>query len=216
MGDPGKTRKKYSTPRHPWQRDRLEREKVLKKEFGLKNKKEIWKANSELKRYTSQAKRLIGLKNEQSEKEKRDLLARLQRFNLVTGETKVEEVLNLTVNDILVRRLQTMVVKKDLARSMEQARQFIVHGHIVVNNRKVTVPSYMVSRDEEFKIVFDSVSSLSKEDHPERFNPEEAKKKEEVVESQGEKIVGKKGVEEKVPEVKKEEKAAEKPVEVAA
>ena len=208
MGDPRKTRKKYSTPRHPWQRDRIDREKELKKTYGLKNKNEIWKANSELKRYTSQAKRLIGLKTEQAEKEKKDLLSRLQRFNLVNKETKIEEVLNLTVHNVLDRRLQTMFFKKGLARGPNQARQFIVHGHVTVDGKKVSVPNYMVSREEEFKLGFNPSSSLAKEDHPERFNPEEVKKKEEAKE-----FLEKEASEEKV--VKKEPAKEEKKVEVS-
>ena len=45
MGDPRKTRKKYDTPQHPWQKERMDQESVFLKEYGLKNKKEIWKMN---------------------------------------------------------------------------------------------------------------------------------------------------------------------------
>ena len=196
---------------HPWQKDRIDREKEIKSKYGLKNKAEIWKANSELKRYTSQAKNLVGLDTEQSNKERKDLLARLQRFNLVVEETKVEEVLNLTIHDILDRRLQTLVFKKGLARSVNQARQFIVHGHIMVKGTKVSVPSYMVSREEEHDLSFNPVGSLSKEDHPERAIKEkkeevpaiEETKVEEIPEAAGEKKVG-------MPEVAKEEAPKEK------
>ena len=56
MGHPKKTRKKYKTPSHPWQKDRLEEEKILTKEYGLKNKKELWKGDSHLRKVKRQAK----------------------------------------------------------------------------------------------------------------------------------------------------------------
>jgi len=46
MGKPKFSRKKYETPSHPWQEDRIKAENELVKKYGLKNKKEVWKART--------------------------------------------------------------------------------------------------------------------------------------------------------------------------
>ncbi len=171
MGDPKKTRSKFSGPKHPWQGWRIEEERIVKKNYGLKNKREIWKANSELRRLNGQAKKLIRARRKsdaQSVKEQKQLLDRLCKLGLVNEGAALEDVLALELKDILDRRLQTMVHKSGLSLTPKQARQFIVHGNIFVDGKKVTVPSYLISRDEEFKIIFNPNSSLSKDEHPER------------------------------------------------
>ena len=181
MGHPKKTRKKYKTPSHPWQKDRLEEEKILTKEYGLKNKKELWKGDSHLRKVKRQAKKLIAATTEQAQKEKQQLLLRLFKYGLAKKDSKIEDLLELTTQDFFERRLQTLVFKKNLARSTTQARQFITHGHIFINNRKITVPSYFVSIDEENKISYNPTSSLSKEDHPEHVAKKDLKKEEKEV-----------------------------------
>lgn len=176
MGDPKKTKKKYSKPRHPWEKGRIEQEKILLKEYGLKNKKEIWKAQSILRRSTFQAKRLTSLKTEQSKKEKEQLINKLFRLDLIKKTANLDDVLGLELKNILDRRLQTRIFKQGLSRTIDQARQFIVHGHIFVGDKKITVPSYIVKNDEESKITFDPKSKLSNLDHPERPKPIETKK----------------------------------------
>jgi small subunit ribosomal protein S4 len=75
----------------------------------------------------------------------------MQRGILKEG-SKLEDALAMSLDDILERRLQTMVYKMELSKSVKQARQLIVHGHIAVNGRRVTIPSYIVKRSEEDKI----------------------------------------------------------------
>lgn len=184
MGDPKKTRKKYIKPSQPWQRERIEDERIIVKDYGLRNKKEIMKQNSEIKRITSQAKKIIRENKKGSEQiklEEKQLLDRLSRYKLIEAGAKIDVVLSLTLFDLLERRLQTIVAKKGLARSSKQARQMIVHGHIFVNNNKVSVPSYMVSREEENMIDYVKTSSFADANHPERIK---GKKKEK---SKGEK-----------------------------
>jgi len=177
MGDPKKQRKKYQTPSHPWERDRIEKEKILTENYGLKNKKEIWKAQSMLRKFTAQTKKLIATHTEQAKKEEQQLLSKLFKYNLITKDAKIEDVLAIDINKILERRLQTMVFKKNIARTPNQSRQFITHGHIFVDNKKVDVPSYLISRDEENKISINPSSTLSKDDHPERkIKPKKVKK----------------------------------------
>lgn len=152
MGDPRKMRKKFTTPSHPWQKERIEEEKGIIKQYGLRRKYEIWKMDSMLKKFLNRAKTIIGERTEQSEIEKKQLLDRLNLLGLLKKESRVEEVLNLKLNDIMERRLQTLVYRKQIAKTMRQARQFITHEHIAVGTRKITTPSYLVSVNEESQI----------------------------------------------------------------
>lgn len=209
MGDPRKTRKKYKGPNHPWQRIRMDEERPIKKEYGLKNKREIWKASSELKRINTQAKKLIrdrskGMK--QAEKEEKQLLERLHKYGLIAKEAHLEDVLNLNIRDILNRRLQTMVLKYGLALTSKQARQLILHGHIIVNEKKVSVPSYLISTDEQFKITLNPKSSFSSELHPERI------KKAQVIESANKKKKAEENKEEVTDFTEKELEKIEKEI----
>jgi small subunit ribosomal protein S4 len=152
MGDPRKLRKKFSTPSHPWQKERIDAEKDIVKQYGLRRKYEIWKMDSMLKKFLNRAKIIIGEKTVQSEIEKKQLLSRLNTLGLLKKDSRIEEVLNLTLKDILERRLQTLVCRKQVAKTMLQARQFITHEHIAVGARKITTPSYLVSVNEESQI----------------------------------------------------------------
>ena len=172
MGDPKKQRKKFNKPSHPWQRTRLEEEKILKVEYALKNKKELWKMNSLLSKFKAQTKVLITKSGEQGEKETNDFLNKLAKLNLIPANTPIEDVLNLTLKDVLERRLQTIVFRKGLGKTMKQARQFITHGHVIVNNKKITIPSYIVPLSEEATLEFSERSPLADEEHPERKLPE--------------------------------------------
>jgi len=152
MGDPKKQRKKYDTPSHPWEKERIDTEKTLTKTYGLANKKEIWRVNSLLSSFKAQAKKCAAGTTEQLQKERAQLLQRLQKLGLLTKESPLEDVLGFNTEDLLKRRLQTLVFEKKLASSISQSRQFIVHGHITVDAKKVTVPSYLVKKEEENKI----------------------------------------------------------------
>ena len=149
MGDPRKARKKYSTPSHPYEKDRIEEENKLIKDYGLKNKREIWKAESQLKKYRTVARTLQADRSDSSDGKKKDLLAKLSSLKLVGDGATLDDVLGLTITNFLDRRLQTIVFKKGLSTTPKQARQFIVHGLISVNGRKVTVPGYVVRGSEE-------------------------------------------------------------------
>lgn len=173
MGYPGKNRKSYETPKHPWQAARIAGEVELIKTYGLRNKKEVWKAHSDLKNYRELARKLLAesAKATLSGHTKTDadnILNRLKRYGLLNQEGGLDDILTLQVTNFLDRRLQTQVHKQGLANTLKQARQFIVHGHISVEGRKVTVPSYFVSRDEELRMSYYGNSPLSSDAHPSR------------------------------------------------
>ncbi len=177
MGDPKKHRKKYKTPSHPWQKDRIEEEEALFQEYGLKNKKELWKMKSLLSAFAHQAKKLIASTTPQTQLEKKQLLNRLLSLGLLSATAPLEDALALDIKKILERRLQTLVFKKTLAKTSKQARQFIIHGHISIGDKKITVPSYLVPKTEEDQILFIPTSSLASLEHPERVveKPKEEK-----------------------------------------
>lgn len=173
MGYPGKNTKSYNTPKHPWQATRIEPEVELVKRYGLRNKREVWKAHSELKKYRELARKLLAesIKGELKGHVKTDgenILNRLKRYGLLKTDSVLDDILSLDVNNFLERRLQTQVHKQGLANTPKQARQFIVHGHISVAGRKITVPGYLVPANEELSLGYYTGSELSNESHPSR------------------------------------------------
>jgi small subunit ribosomal protein S4 len=171
MGKPKFSRKKYETPSHPWQADRIKAENEITKKYGLKNKREIWKAQTSLRRYRGQARSLlakIGTEDKQAKKESDQLLMHLTRYNVLPPNSTLDDVLALETETVLSRRLQTLTYLKGLANTPTQARQLIAHGHIQINGRKVTVPSYMVTKDEENEISYVGASPLNDLMHPAR------------------------------------------------
>ncbi|MBU7015668.1 MAG: 30S ribosomal protein S4 [Theionarchaea archaeon] len=153
MGDPKKPRKSYDTPSHPWRKERIELEKEMARKYGLKNKRDIWKAESKLRSIRRLARNLLGSHGEQAEQEEEKLMAKLQKLGLLKGDSDLDSVLGLTIEDILERRLQSLVHRKGLAQSPKHARQMVVHGHVRVGGRRITSPSYLVPVEQEETIV---------------------------------------------------------------
>jgi small subunit ribosomal protein S4 len=162
MGHPRKSRKKYDTPSHPWNADRIKEENKLVNKYGLKNKKEVWKAETMVKRYRRDARELLGMSSEQNVKERKQLLGHLMNLGVLGKNAKLEDVLNLTLEDVLRRRLQTMVHQKGLANTAKHARIMVVHGHIALDGKKVDAPSYLVKSGQEDLIGFYKGSPLEK------------------------------------------------------
>jgi small subunit ribosomal protein S4 len=168
MGDPRKMRKQYKGPIHPWQGERIIAEKQLVKDYGLKNKRELYKINTLVKNFTSQAKNLIAASGHQAELEKQQLFSRLHSLGILSQSTNLDDVLGLTSKDLLERRLQTLVWRRGISRSVKQSRQFISHCHVIVGGNVLTAPSYLVPVDEEASIAVLPTSTLASVDHPER------------------------------------------------
>jgi len=170
MGDPKFSRRTYETPKHPWEQARMDEERKLLQKYGLKNKRELWKAQSTLRTIRRQARTLqarLRAKEPQAEKETRWLLERLLREGLLTTTTPtLDDVLALSVESVIERRLQWLVYVKGLAPTPVASRQLIVHGHIAVGSHRVTRPGYRVRRDEEPQISYAPFSPLFDESHP--------------------------------------------------
>jgi len=150
MGDPKKSRRKWEGPGHPWLKLNLEREQVLLGKYGLRNKKELWLAETIIRKFRHQARSLLALPPAERTAREKQLVQKLYKLGFIDKENAtIDDILGLTVENYLERRLQTIVFKKGLARTIYQARQLIVHGHIAIGGRRVTSPGYVVSRDEE-------------------------------------------------------------------
>ncbi len=177
MGQPRFQRRKYDKPTHPWKADRIIEESGIQKKFGLKNKREVWKAKSRLRSIRAQSRTLLARKRageEQAVKEEKLLLKRMHRLGLLGPTATLDDVLALDVEKVLTRRLQTQVYLKGLAATPTQARQFIAHGHVTVKGTRVNVPGHLVTRNEEETIQIRETSGLADEEHPVRPKRAEA------------------------------------------
>jgi len=138
--------KLYSKPKRPFDKLRIDEEAKIKKNFGLKNKKEIWKAEARIKSIREKAKNLIS----SDKKEQESLFKKLKKIGLEVNS--IADVLSLDREDYLGRRLQTIVLKKGFATTSRSARQLIVHKKVLVDGKAVNSPSYIVPVDLEDKI----------------------------------------------------------------
>lgn len=175
MGDPRFPRKRYDRPAHPWRAERIKEENELIKKYGLKNKREVWKVESYLRR-TRRAARLLQTrlrtKDPQAEKEMKGMIGRLAQRNLLKPDATLDDVLALDLNSILEQRFQTKVYQKGLSSTIRQARQLIVQGHCAIGGRRVTVPGYPVKKGELDSISYNPSSPFNNELHPMRPRPE--------------------------------------------
>lgn len=172
MGVPKFSRRTYDRPSHPWRTDRMKMETEMLKKYALKNKKEFWKAESYLRVVRGQARELrarVKTGSEQAQKEEKMLVRRLFNLGMIsTADATLDDILALNVESVLSRRLSTIVYLKGLSGTIEQARQFINHGHVGINGRKVNVPGMLVTRAQEQNIGYMSGSPFVDQMHPMR------------------------------------------------
>ncbi|KKL90061.1 hypothetical protein LCGC14_1908460 [marine sediment metagenome] len=161
MGDPRHLRKKFKKPKHPFQKERMMEELGFLGKYGLRNKREFWKSRTMLGNWRKLARHSRTLLKEKAIEAQQILIQKLNRLGIIGSEAEFEDILRLTVEDVLKRRLQTVVYEKGLASTIYQARQYITHGHIQVGAKKIDAPSYIVKREEEDFIMFAPNSPLS-------------------------------------------------------
>ena len=194
MGDPKYPRRVWRKPKRPLNYElKMEELKTLGT-FGLRTKRELWKAHTELSRVRHQARSLLALRQEVREEKEPILMKSLARIGLVSSDATLDDVLNLNADDLLSRRFQTIVTKKFDFKSPYQARQAIIHGHVMIGDRKIDIPSYIVTIEEEGGVHFTPESKI-----PEML---EKSKSKEVTETPTE-------------DAEKPTEAAEKPTEAA-
>mgnify|MGYP002640072545 CR=1 FL=1 len=168
MGDIKRKRKMFVRPKKLYDKARIDSENGLVREFGLKNKREVWKANLKVSTMRRHAKELIGADMEKQQV----FFTKLNKMGLTT--TSVADVLALTQKDLLARRLQTFVFKLGLGNSVKQARQLVTHKHVLVNGQIVNSPSFWVSTELEKKIELKIIEKKEKEKPVVEEAPEEA------------------------------------------
>ncbi len=177
-------KKKYSRPQRPFDKARIDEENILRERYGLKNKKEIWKADAAIGRVRNLAKTLITA----SDEDKNAFIERLQARGFKVEN--IADALALDKEDWLKRRLQTVLLSKGLTTTAKQARQLIAHKHVSVGDQIVNVPSYMVTLEEEpmvkLNITLKVAKPKSKEEEIKEdiANESEEKSDEEIMESE--------------------------------
>lgn len=142
-------RKKFKRPKKPWNSKRISDEKALMRTYGLRTKRELWRAQEILRQFRGRARGLIAV--EDPEKQKL-LIDRLVKLGMLSKEAELDDVLALGITNILDRRLQTLVSRLGPAKSPLHSRQLITHGHVFIGDRRTKFPSYLVTSEEEGKI----------------------------------------------------------------
>ena len=209
MGDTKNFRRVWKKPKRPLNFDLKMDELKILGTFGLKTKRELWKARTELSRVRNQARSLLALRQDVREQKEPILMNSLSKVGYVQSDATLDDVLNLEINDLLGRRLQTIVQKKFYFKTPYQARQAVSHGHVLIGDQIVNIPSYLVNVDEEDKVkltsesVFNEILSKPESDlgSPETENieiPTEAPAEEVKAEAPAEEVKAEAPAEEKV------------------
>jgi len=191
LGDPKYPRRAWRKPKRPLNYDlKMEELKTLGT-FGLRTKRELWKAHTKLSSVRKQARSLLALQKDVREEKEPILMKSLAKIGLVSSDATLDDVLNLEVTDLLTRRLQTLVSKKFGFKTPYQARQAVVHGHIMIGDRVINLPAYTVSTAEEDNIRFTPESKLPElleksKDSEVKSNPEDETPSESPVENKSE------------------------------
>jgi len=138
--------KLYVRPKKAYEKTRIKEENTLVNKYGLKNKREIWRTIAKVDYFRRRAKALAQAGAEEQEV----FFNKLKKIGLKT-ET-ISDVLSLKVENLLERRLPTILVRKNMAKTAQQARQLVAHKKIFIDGKVVNVPSYIVAVQEENKI----------------------------------------------------------------
>ncbi len=177
-----KLKKQYETPEEGWSQERISREDELIEDYGLKNKREVYKAQSQLRNLRREARKLAASENE---RERQELLKKVNDLGLVRKDTELGDILSLSVTDILDRRLQTVVNRRGLSDTVKHARQLVIHGHVYVDGERITIPGYLLTQEEE-KQVEVIIPETTEEEESGEQDAEKEESEEENEESSGE------------------------------
>jgi small subunit ribosomal protein S4 len=168
MGDPKKKHKRYTTPKRPYDVANLEEELKLIGAYSLRNKRELWSHRTELSTLRRRARQMLSMDPTNRANTEKEMIRKLSRVGMVNERASLDDILGLTIQDLMERRLQTIVFRKRMAKSLHQARQLITHGHIAISGRKVKAPSYTVSLEDEANLDYAESSPLAVKTHPTR------------------------------------------------
>jgi len=161
IGDPRRLKKKFKKPRNPFERERILEELEFIGKYGLRNKREFWKMRTIVGNWRDLARQSRTLPSDQMVEVQQTLIKKLVKLGILGAEADFDDVLLIGVEDLLKRRLQSLVFEKGLAQTIYQARQLVVHRHIQINGKIINAPSYIVKRDQEDFIGLTATSPLS-------------------------------------------------------
>jgi small subunit ribosomal protein S4 len=156
MGDPRRLKKKYATPNNPFEKDRIVEELTYIGKYGLRNKKEFRKHKFQLSHFRQLARSNRTLPEDLQKMKLEELSHGLMKLGLLGENATTDDILSLTIENILERRLQTIVQKLGLAKTIQQARQLVTHSHIAVNGNVVDSPSYLVKKEDKVDYALNS------------------------------------------------------------
>ncbi len=160
MGSPKRNRKTYEKPKEMWNLERINADKELVEKYGLKNRRELWKVQSEVRRVRRNARLLLSGESGYSDM-KDKMLSRLVKIGMIASGATIDDLLDLKASNMLDRRLQTVVFKRGLAKTIKQARQLIVHGYIAMGGTRINKPGYIVDANAEPQISYYKPIDLS-------------------------------------------------------
>jgi small subunit ribosomal protein S4 len=166
MGDPKKQHKTYTTPRVPYDTEMFMEELKLLGAYGLRNKHELWRIRTELSTLRRRARNLLAQTVTEREKQEKEMIGKLYKRGLIQENGTLDDILTLSIEDLMERRLQTVIFRKGMAKSLWQARQFITHGHISIDGNEMKAPGYHVLINDEKTIEYTNVSPYNNKDHP--------------------------------------------------
>lgn len=149
MGHPKQQSKKYARPMKPYSKERLVEEKKLMERYGLKRKRELWRAQEFVRDVRRRSMQLLASNNQVL---KNQMIEKLYNLGIVNSGAQIDDVLSLDVEKLLGRRLQSVVQSKGLAKTAKHSRQIIVHRLIEVDGRRIQQPGFIVTRGIEDKI----------------------------------------------------------------
>jgi len=146
-----KIRRKYTTPLRPWDDERIESERKLKMKYGLRRKREVWKAVSVLRKFRGRAREIAAKQGLQG---RGDSNHEAQQARHTGQGCEAEQRADPDGRGHPEEEMQTIVFEKGLANTAKQARQLINHGHIAIDGRKFIFPNALVTREMEPKISY--------------------------------------------------------------
>ena len=161
MGDPRRLKKKFKKPRNPFERERILEELDFIGKYGLRNKREFWKMRTIVGNWRDLARQSRTLPSDQIAEVQQTLIKKLVKLGILGPEADFDDVLLIGVEDLLKRRLQSLVFEKGFAQTIYHARQLVVHRHIQINGKVINAPSYIVKKDQEDFIGLTATSPLS-------------------------------------------------------
>jgi len=183
MGDPKRLNRKYDVPKMKWNKQKIKAEREISDDYGLRRKKELWKAETEVRNFRKRARLLLAGRVDDYSTRKDELLNRLVKIGIFTKEHKIEDVLKLNLTDYLDRRLQTLVFKNGLALSPDQARQLITHGHIAVNGKVRKIPGSIIDGNESVSYSNTQIKNMIEKMLEKKGKPATIAAKEEIKEA---------------------------------